>query len=150
MDADTHGELHAIVALKLSVDGGHTVDIAQTRVHGSHGIVFVGAGVAKVDEKAIAEILRNMPLIALNDLGCCLLICPYHLAQVFGVEFPREFRGADQIAEHDRELAAIGVWNRLFDGRWLGLCGWLRLWQVRLRCCRKVVPTGHTELRVWW
>ena len=33
------------------------------------GIVLMRLGIAKIDQQAIAEILGNMPLETLNDLG---------------------------------------------------------------------------------
>ena len=49
-------------------------DDAQARVHRAPGIVFMGRGVTKIDQQAIAEVLGNMALILLDDLGRSLLI----------------------------------------------------------------------------
>jgi hypothetical protein len=38
-------------------------------VHGASGIVFMGGGVAKVDQQPIAEVLGDMALIVLDDRG---------------------------------------------------------------------------------
>ena len=49
-------------------------------------------GIAKVDQQAIAEILGDMALKALDDRGTGGLIGPHHLPQVFRVELAGEAR----------------------------------------------------------
>ena len=66
-------------------------------------------GIAKVDQQAIAEILGDMALKALDDLGAGRLVGPHHLAQVFGVELAGERGRVDQVTEQHRELAAFGL-----------------------------------------
>src|SRR5262249_19514597 len=66
--------------------------------------------VAKIHEEPITEILRDMALIAGDDLGAGLLIGPYHLTQVFRVEVAREDGGIHQVTEQHGELAAFGFW----------------------------------------
>ena len=78
-------------------------------VHRAPGIVFMGRGVAKIDQQPIAEVLGNMALVALDDLGRGLLVGAHHGAQVFRVELARELRGAHQVAEQHRELPPFGV-----------------------------------------
>jgi hypothetical protein len=116
VDADANGELHAIVALKPGVDSTHPVENAQTGVHGSHRVVFMGAGIAKVDEEAIAEILSDIALIALDNRSRRLLIDPHHLPQLFRVELSGEIRRSDEVAEHHRELPALRVRRGRLDG----------------------------------
>ena len=65
-------------------------------------------GIAKVDQQAIAEILRNMPVEALDDLGTGLLIGAHHLAVVFRIELTGKAGRVDQVTEQHRELAAFG------------------------------------------
>jgi len=48
--------------------------------YGPLGVIFVRQGIAEVDEQAITEILRDMPLKAGDHLGADLLIGPHHLA----------------------------------------------------------------------
>jgi hypothetical protein len=50
-----------------------------------------------------------MALILPNDLGGGLLVGADHGAQVFGVELAGERRGAHQVTEQHRELAAFGL-----------------------------------------
>jgi hypothetical protein len=75
-------------------------------------VIFVGLGVAEIDEQPIAEVLRNMPLKAGDHLGAGVLIGPHHLAEVFRIELAGEGGGVDQVTEQHGELAAFGVWER--------------------------------------
>jgi len=71
-------------------------------------IILVGYWVAEVDQQAIAEILGNMPFIAFDHRRTRLLISTDYVAQLFGVELLGERGRADQVAEHDGELPALG------------------------------------------
>jgi hypothetical protein len=66
-------------------------------------------GVAEVDQQAVAEILGDVALITADHRGACLLIVPYDLAPLFGVELAGEHGRVRQIAEQDGELTAFGV-----------------------------------------
>jgi hypothetical protein len=78
----------------------------------------MGHGVAKIDQQPIAEILGDMALVTLDDRGRGLLVGADYGAQVFGVELAGELRGADQITEQHRELAAFGI-RSAGSGWWL-------------------------------
>src|SRR5947209_7839172 len=64
----------------------HGFDHPAPGPHGPLGVVLVRQGVAEVDEQAITEILRNMPVKAGNHLGAGVLISTHDLTQVFRVE----------------------------------------------------------------
>ena len=68
----------------------HGLQDAQAGAHGTLRVIFMRLRIAKVDEQAIAQILRNMPVKALDDLGTGGLVGAHDLAQVFGVELPAE------------------------------------------------------------
>ena len=87
-------------------------DNAQAGVHRAPGIVFMGRGVAKIDQQPIAEILGDMALVVLDDLGSGLLVGAHHRAQVFRVELAGELRGAHQVAEQHRELPPFRLRGR--------------------------------------
>jgi hypothetical protein len=55
--------------------------------------------IPKVDEQAIAEILRDMPLEVGDHFGTDLLIGPHHLTPLFRVELAGERGRVHQIAE---------------------------------------------------
>ena len=107
VDAEPHGELHTILRRQTGIQGGNGLDNAQAGVHRTPGIVFMGRGVAKIDQQPIAEVLGDMALIVLDDLGRGLLVGAHHGAQVFRVELAGELRGAHQVTEQHRELPAF-------------------------------------------
>jgi hypothetical protein len=45
----------------------------------------------------------------LNDLSTGLLVGPYHLAEILGVQLRGEGCGVHEITKHHRELTAFGV-----------------------------------------
>src|SRR4029453_11191698 len=89
-------------------------------------------GVAEVDQQAVAEVLGDVPVIALDHLGAGVLIGPHHLPPLFRVEPAGECGRIYQVAEKHRELAAFGVWGA-------GSCG-SDVWRERY---------GGLAARVW-
>ena len=73
------------------------------------GGVFVRLGIAKVDEQAIAQVLRHVAIEGLDRRYRGLLVGAHHGPVVFRIKLLREARRVDQIAEHYRKLAAFGV-----------------------------------------
>jgi hypothetical protein len=68
----------------------------------------VGAGKAEISQHPVAHKLRNKTVVAPNRRRTRLLIGANDLTHVLGIE-PRRHRGrTDEIAEHNRELAALG------------------------------------------
>ena len=78
-------------------------------MHGALCIVFMRLRITKIDEQAVAEILGNMSLKALDDLSTGSLIGAYHLAQIFGIELAGERGRLHQVTEQHGELAALGL-----------------------------------------
>ena len=68
----------------------------------------MGRGIAEVHQQPIAQILGNVPLIALDDLGAGLMVGAYDFPQVFGVELRGERGRADQVTEHHGQLPPFG------------------------------------------
>ena len=61
-----------------------------------------------------------MAVKALDDGGSGLLVCLYHLPQIFRIELAGEGRRIDEVTEHHRELAPFGIWDATFN---VGKCG---------------------------
>jgi hypothetical protein len=74
VDAEPYGELHTVLCRQTGIQGGNGLDNAQTGVHRTPGIVFMGCWVAKIDQQAITKVLGDMALILLNNLGRGLLV----------------------------------------------------------------------------
>jgi hypothetical protein len=86
----------------------YTGDQLQPRAHGSLGFVFVSLGVAEVDQHAIAHVFGHEPSQALHGLCYALLIGRNDLAKILRVHSRRECRRADEVREHDCDLATLG------------------------------------------
>ena len=82
-------------------------------MHRTPGIVFMGRGVAKIDQQAIAEILGDMTRVLPDDRGCGLLVGAHHRTQVFRVKLARELCGAHQVAEEHGELPSFRLGGHL-------------------------------------
>src|SRR5882672_6149547 len=75
--------------------------------------------IAEIDQYAVAHVAGDEPAEPGDGFGHVCLIGDHHLAQILGVEPHRECRRADEVAEHDRELAPLGRGRRRHDGeRW--------------------------------
>ena len=115
----------------------------------SLGVIFMGVGIAKVDEETITEQLGDMPIVALDDFGTHRLIRPHHVPVVFGVELAGELRRIHEVTEHHGELATFGFGRG--RGDWCGLAlrrrdirrGRQRHWRGGGRCAGR--PTGPDE-----
>jgi hypothetical protein len=105
---------------------------AEPRVHRSLCVVFVGDRKAKVNQKTIAQVLRDMALITPDGLSRRLLVGPHHHTQILWIEATGEVRGADQVTEHHGKLSTFGLWCLEYDMLRSGL-EILRL--TALRCC---------------
>ena len=127
VDAEPHGELHPVLCRQTGIQGGDGLDNAQAGVHGAPGIVFMGRGVAKIDQQPIAEILGDMALVVLDDLGRGLLVGADHGAQVFRVELAGELRGAHQVAEHHGQLSPFRIRSAVCQRRGED---WYGIWRV--------------------
>ena len=73
-------------------------------------------GIAKIDQQTIAEILRDMPLKALDDLGTGGLLGTHHLPQIFGIELAGERGRIHQVTEQHGELPAFGLRSDVVGG----------------------------------
>src|SRR5215467_1472307 len=84
----------------------------------------MGVGIAKIDEESIAQKLRNVSFVALDNFGTNSLICTYHVTPVFRVELAGELCRVHQITEHYGQLPSFRVRRR-----W---CSWRKytLWRL--------------------
>src|SRR6516162_5585260 len=85
---DAHADRQAdIMPLsQAAIERAHRLHNTQSGADSALRIIFMRLGIAKIHEQAVAEILRDMPLKALDNLGTGSLVGTYHLPQVFGVE----------------------------------------------------------------
>jgi hypothetical protein len=128
MDPQADGQPHAAFLCQAGIQWPHGLHDAEPGPHGPLRIIFVRQGVAEVDEQAIAQILRDMPVKTGNHLDARRLIGAHDLPELFGVKLRRERGRADEVTEQHRELAAfrLGVMRATGGGAswWLRTIGW--------------------------
>jgi hypothetical protein len=69
MHPETDTELHPFGLVQPLIQVSEGRKHAQTSPDGSLRVIFMGLGVAKIDEETISEQLRNMPIVPLDNLG---------------------------------------------------------------------------------
>ena len=72
------------------------------------GIVLVGHGIAEVDQDSIADIARDIAVVALDRPGRSLLVGHDQVTQILGIEAHGQADRIDKVAEHERELPPLG------------------------------------------
>jgi hypothetical protein len=107
--SDAHGEYSPRPRLQ---SGDYFGDL-QSRVHRPRCVVLMCARKAEVGENAVAHEFGDEAVIARDDTGDGVLIGADDLAHVLGIKPCRHCGGADEVREHDGELAAFGG----IDGR---------------------------------
>src|SRR6266446_8634476 len=115
MNAQTDSKLNTCVLFETSIQISHGIEDTQACPYGSLGVIFMGLGIAKVDQEPIPEELGKVSCIALDDVSAHLLIRMDHVPIVFGVELGGELRRVHQVTEHDGELTAFRVRSAWFE-----------------------------------
>jgi hypothetical protein len=82
-------------------------DSSQARGHRAHGVVLLRPRVAEIDQHAIADIARDEAVPAAHDARARIAVAADRVGEVLGIEFERQPGGADQVAEHHRQLAPL-------------------------------------------
>jgi len=75
----------------------------------SAGVVVVGLRMAEIDQEPIAQVLDDVSRVELDRSGGRLLIGAHDCAQILAVESLPQIGRPYEIAEHHRELAALGL-----------------------------------------
>ena len=103
-DPDPHGELFAGPGLQAPYGFGDV----QSRMDRTRRIVLVRAGKAEGRQNPVAKEFRDKAVIARQHARAGVLIGMEDLTHVLGIEPGRQRGRADEIAEHDGELAPLG------------------------------------------
>src|SRR6266571_3673888 len=109
MDPQPDGETDALLVLQAGMQWPERRDHAEPGPYGPLGVIFVRQRVPEIDQQAITEILRNMPVKTGNHLGARLLIGTHDLPVVFWIQLTGEHGRLHQVTEEDGELAPLGV-----------------------------------------
>ena len=100
-------EPHAQILMRRQA--GDRLDHRQSGAYRPLGIVLVRLRVAKIDQDAVAHVLGDKTVETADRLGDGPVVAAEQLAQILRVMTGRERGGADQIAEHHRQLTAFGI-----------------------------------------
>ena len=92
----------------IRLDPGDRTDQLEAGQDRALGIILVRPRVAEVDQETIAQEAGDLAVKAPDHPRCQILIGADHLAHVLGVEQRGELGRAHQIAEHHRQLPALG------------------------------------------
>ena len=106
-DADPKVDAEAIPGLI-----GHRVEClkqVEAGSDGATGVVFVGDRVPEVHEDAVADVPRDVALVAPHHLVARALVAAQHLAHDFRIVVLAQRGRAHHVAEHDGELAALAL-----------------------------------------
>jgi hypothetical protein len=103
-DPDTRLELDG-----FDIEATDSVDRAQPRPDRPLGVVLMRLRVAEIDQYAVAHVPGHEAIEPGDDLGNGTVIRSDDLAQILGIEARREPGRANQIAEHHRQLPALGI-----------------------------------------
>ena len=71
---------------QTGIEVSHRIKNSQTSPYSSLGVIFMSVGIAKVHQEPIPQELRNVPVIALDDLSTDFLVRTDHFPVVFRVE----------------------------------------------------------------
>ena len=159
MHPQAHGKLFPRGKRQPGVERVEGMQQAEPRPPGPLGVVVMRHGIAEVHEQAIAEVLRDIAVKAVDHCRTGLVIRLHDRAQVFRVQAARQLGGVHQITEHDREMPAFR--HRRWEGDWGQRdCWWCRqrrrghqgpraagagdgLGVRRDECHKAIAPPGH-------
>jgi hypothetical protein len=102
-------QAHPLFLRQAGIELAHGLDHPQPGPYGALRVIFVRLRIAKIDQQPIAEVLRNVPVIARDHPGAGVLIGAYDLAQVFGIKLASQCCRVHQVTKQHRQLAAFGV-----------------------------------------
>jgi hypothetical protein len=85
MDPQPHRHRLSRRQRRVSQKRGEGVQQAQPRPDRPLGVVFMRHRIAKIAQHAIAEVLRQIAVKALQHLGTDLVVGAHHLAVIFRV-----------------------------------------------------------------
>jgi hypothetical protein len=93
----------------FDIEATDRVDGPQPGPNRPLGIVLMRSRVTEIDQHAVAHVFRDKAIEPGDHLGDPAVICGDDLAQILGVEPPRQRGRADQVAKHHRKLPAFGI-----------------------------------------
>ena len=106
---ETGGDADAHLQRLAQAERGDRLDNRETAAHGALGIILMRQRVAEISQHAVAHQSGDKATIAGHYLGDAAMIGGDDVVQVLWIEPYGQFSRANEVAEHDRELAALGL-----------------------------------------
>ena len=103
-DADAHLQGNAGGGLELR----HRLDQRKPGPDGAFGVMLDGLGIAEIGQYPVAHVPGDETAGSGDEIGAAAVVRADDLAHILGVEPGRERGRANEVAEHDRELTALG------------------------------------------
>ena len=85
----------------------YALDDVEGCTDGALGLVFMRDGISEEGDNAVTKALEHVAVIAHHASRTKILIAAHHIGQDLGIEFGGELGITDDIAEQNRELAAL-------------------------------------------
>jgi hypothetical protein len=86
VDTDPKGDADTTSALQVRVEFFEACENPETGTNGPVGIILMGGRITEIDEDAVAEILRDMPIEVLDYGARDLLVGLDQFAQILWIE----------------------------------------------------------------
>ena len=107
-NSNTDLQAHANLSLQRP-DG---INQRQARPGRLDCALLFGLRVAEIGKHAVPHVADDVSVVTAHDIRDAGIVGDEHAPEVFGVETSRERRGANEITEHDCQLASLGVVER--------------------------------------
>ncbi len=151
VDADTGGEAHFASAELGPCEPVDGADNVEPRTYGVDGVVALRVRIPEVGEHAVALVLGDVAVKALDHLGAGAVIRGDELAEILRIELLAECSRLDEIAEDNREMPALRTRQRLLlliDALWThGSPPWARDQNARALSPVLLAQLPHVLLR---
>ena len=96
----------------FDIEASDGIDDTQPGADRPLGVVFMRSRVAEINQDPVTHIFCDKAVEAADDICHGAVIGGDDLAQIFRIEPRRERGRADEVAEHHRQLAALGLGPR--------------------------------------
>jgi CHASE2 domain-containing sensor protein len=107
-DDEASGDANPNVQRLLCGEPADRLDDREPGAHRPLGIVLMRLRISEINQHAVAHILGDKAVKAADGVGDAAVVGADDLAQILGIEARGQRRRTNQIAEHHRQLAALG------------------------------------------
>ena len=144
---DAYPDLKRLRALQAT----DAFDQGQAGSHGLLGIIFMSVRVTKIDQDTVTDAAGHEAAEPGHDFCNAPVVSPDDFAKVFNIEMYGQRSRADKVAEHHRDVAALGerrtgqAWREFGTSNDLARARKVRAaFATKLRAGRFAATTGRT------